>query len=232
MKKSEISLLTIVLLAVCSLTACSPGGYSSEKQNCSSDGEICIHISTVDTFQTVNPVTLKINVTSTEDISDLHVTLRTDYDVKVDGPRNWENYLTATLIEQGYAGWDFSIKAGQTLTFTRVLHYPSHEGWFYVVASAATVGRTLEAVDSFEVLITRDGGYVIRAGTHPPPYTPNVTAAAYGPGTPVPTIILATYPWEKSPSTPTPTLVPVRQTTPTPTTVAPREASPYPPPYP
>jgi hypothetical protein len=232
MKKSGVSHITIVILAVCSLTACSPGGYSSEKQNCSSDGEVCIHISTVDTFQTGNPVTLKIDVTSTKDISDLHVTLRTDYDVKMDGPRNWENYLTATLIEQGYAGWDFSIKAGQTLTFNRVLHYPTHEGWFYIVASVASLGRTLEAVDCFEVLITRDGGYVIRAGTLPPPYTPDVTAAAYGPGTPFPTMILATYPWEKSPSTSTSTPVTARQTTPTPTQFAPLVASPYPPPYP
>jgi hypothetical protein len=232
MKQSEISLLIIVILAVCSLSACSPGGLFSDKQNCSSDGEVCIHITTVDKFQTGNPINLKIEVTSTKDISDLHVTLRTDYDVKVDGPRNWESYLTTTSIEQGYAGWDFAIKAGQTLSFDRVLHYPAHEGWFYVVASVANVGRTIEGVDSFEVLITSDGGYVLRAGTPPPVYTPNITVAAYSPGTPFPTLILATYPWEKPPITATSTPDPARQITPTATQIVDLLESPYPPPYP
>lgn len=232
MKRPCICLITIITLAVWSLTACSPGGSTSKRIHCSQSGEVCIQIITTDSFQPDKSVPIQIQVTSTKDISDLFVTLNTDTEIIVDGPQDWESYISSSLNKPGLANWNFSIKSGQTLNFNRVLHFPSHEGSFVLVASVANLSRSIEGRDSFEALVTHNGGYIIREGTPRPPYTPNVTAAAYGPGTPVPTIILATYPWEKSPSTPTPTPVPVRQTTPTPTTVAPREASPYPPPYP
>jgi len=232
MKQPEICLLTTIILAMCSLTACSLGGSASNQINCSQGGEVCIHIITADSFQSGDSVTIQIQVTSTKDISDLFVTLNTDSEITVEGPQNWESYASSTLNKPGLATWKFSIKAGQTLNFNRVLHFPSHEGSFALVASVANVGRSIEGSDSFEVLITRNGGYIIRAGTPRPPYTPNVTAEAYGPGTPFPTLVLATYPWEQPPPIATSTPVPVRQPTPTPTQVAPLSASPYPDPYP
>jgi hypothetical protein len=236
MKRPEICLLIFAILAISSLTACSPGGSTVSQINCSHGGEICIHIDTPDSFskgtpvQMGTPVTLQIRVTSTKDIPDLHVTLRTDYDVLLDGPQDWENYLLSSFYEPGFAGWDFTIKAGQTLIFKRVLHFPAHEGWFFVVASVANLGRALEGVDKFDVLITKDGGYVLRAGTPIPPYTPNVTLAAYGPGTPFPTLVRATYPWEAATAGPTTTRVPT--IAPTPSGFVPRGGTPYPGPSP
>ena len=232
MKRPCICLLILVTLAMWSLTACSPGGSASNQINCSQDEEVCIHIITADSFQTGDSVTIQIQVNSTKDIPDLFVTLNTDSEITVEGPQNWESYASSTLNKPGLATWNFSIKSGQTLNFNRVLHFPSHEGSFALVASVANLSRSIEGRDSFEVLITRNGGYIIRSGTPRSPYTPNVTAAAYGPGTPFPTFVLATFPWERSPLTTTPTPVPARQTTPTPTQIAPLGASPYPPPYP
>ena len=224
MKWLEIFLLVLVILATCFLTSCSQGGSAYGKMNCSPGGEVCITISTVQSFSVSGPVALKITVTSSKDISDLLVSLNTSTEVTVDGPQYWENYLSYTLIERGMAVWKFAIKADQLLTFNRVLHFPAKEGWFSINAEVVNFGRTLVGIDSFGVLITRDGGYVLREGTPPPPYTPNATAAAYGPGTPVPTFLSAS----KTPIRPL-----VTSPTPTPSvrfTASSTVLPPYPPP--
>jgi hypothetical protein len=236
MKRPCKCLLILATLVMWSLASCSPGGSASNQINCSQDGEVCIQIITADSFQKGASITLQIQVTSTKDISDLFVTLNTPTEITVEGPQNWESNVSSTLNEAGLATWKFSIKADQTLNFNRVLHFPSHEGSFALVASVANVGRSIEGSDGLEVFITRNGGYIIRSGTPRPPYTPNVTAAAYGPGTPFPTLVLATYPWEAKPSASASTRVPPLVTTLTPTGRAPLVATPtpqgYPPPYP
>ena len=134
-----------------------------------------------------DPVPLKISVTGTKDISDLLITLHTGADITIDGPQTWENYVSSPSIAPGYGYWSFAIKAGQTLTFNRVLHFPSEEGYFDVNAEVSNPGAVLVGTDSFMVLLTKDGGVVAKEGTALPPHTPNITAAYYGPGTPVPT---------------------------------------------
>jgi hypothetical protein len=169
------------------------------------------------------PVKLSIKVTSSKDVSDLNVSLHTSADVTTDGTQSWENYLSQTLIQPGYAIWDFAIKAGQTLTFNRVLHFPADEGHFDISTEVVNVGRTLVGTDSFEVHMTKDGGTVYREGTPIPLYTPDATSAAYGPGTPFPTFLLPT-------NTPSPSLV----TSPTSIQIVPLVATstPLPSPYP
>jgi hypothetical protein len=125
MKWLKICLLILVILALCYLAACSPGGSASGRLHCSKGGEICISLSAVQSFSMGAPVPLQITVSSQKDISDLNVALTIGGDVTVDGPQTWENYLTSSSIIQGIAFWDFGIKAGQSLTFNRVLHYPS-----------------------------------------------------------------------------------------------------------
>jgi len=233
MKRAGIWLLIWMLLATGSLTACSPGGSAHNQPNCSYGSEVCIYVSTVDTFSPSASVALKIKVTSSKEISDLYLRLHTSSEVKVDGPQGWEDYLSYTSIEPGYADWDFAIMAGQTLTFNRVLHFPTQEGWFYVNAEVVNVGRTLVGKDSFGVLITKDGGFVIREGTPLPPYTPDVTAAAYGPGTPVPTLLPPQpFPWEKTSSPATDTPTPPVKSSPTPTELVPLVATSTSNPYP
>ena len=209
MKRPEICLLIFVIIATCSLAACSPGGSTSGQINCSSGGEVCINVSAVEPIHSGDPVPLSIKVTSLKDISDLHVTLQTPAEVTTDGPQNWENYLSQTLIQPGYAGWDFAIKAGQSLTFIRVLHFPARDAYFFIGAEVTTVGRTLVGTDSFYVHMTQNGGKIYRSGTPLPSNIP-ITLPAYGPGTPVPTFLPAsTLPWMTT-SNPTPTqLVPL-----------------------
>jgi hypothetical protein len=192
MKRPEICLLILVIITTCSLASCSPGGSESGQINCSSGEEVCINVSAVEPIHSGDPVPLTIKVTSSKDISDLHVTLQTPAEVTTDDPQNWENYLSHTLVQPGYAGWDFAIKAGQTLTFNRVLHFPAREAYFFIGAEVTTVGRTLVGIDSFTIHMTKDGGKIFREGTSLPPYTPNFTAPAYGPGTPFPTFLLPT----------------------------------------
>jgi hypothetical protein len=226
MKRPVIWLLILAIFATGSFTACSPGESAHNRMNCSTGGEVCIYLSTVDSFSTGDPVALKVKVTSSNEISDIHLRLHTSPEVTVDGPQGWEDFLSYTSIEMGYADWDFAIKAGQTLTFNRVLHFPVKEGWFYVNAEVVNTGRTLVGTDSFGVLITKGDGKVLREGTPPPPYTPNVTAAAYGPGTPVPTALPAQpFPWETTSLPATDTPLPPIKTNPTPTQLVPLVAT-------
>lgn len=219
-KNLQADLSVLVILVLCLLAACSPGGSVSGRINCSYQGEVCITISTVQFFEISSPVPLKITVTSSKDFPDLHVTLVTAAEVIVDGPQTWENFLSSSSIERGVAYWDFPIKAGQPLIFNRVLHFPSRLGYFNVNATVVNTGRIIEAIDSLDVLLSQAGGIVARAGTRLPVISPNVTSAVYGPGTPVPTHISATLPRMKTPSSP------VR------TSVSPLIVSATPPPYP
>jgi hypothetical protein len=229
MKSPEICLAILVILAACFLDACSSGG----SVKCSAGGEVCIGMSTAPAFSMGSPVSLRITVTSSKDIPDLHVTLAKPAEVIMDGPQSWENYLSTSSNDPLFAYWNFAIKAGQTLTFDRVLHFPSHEGLFDIVAEAVNSGRIIEAVDSFSVQITNNGGHIIRAGTPFLPYTPNVTMAIYGPGTPFPKFMIAT-------NTPTPirfaslvaTSTHLTLPYPPPPSITPSSSSATPPPYP
>ena len=191
MKQCSIYLNILAILALCLLVACSTGGSAPGKMNCSNGGEVCVYLNTVQSFAIGSPVNLKITVTSSKDISDLNMTLNTGAEITLDGPQTWEKNITNPTIDRGIAYWNFAIKAGQTLTFTRVLHFSSKEGYHQIVVAVVNTGRIIDAEDEFYVLLTQAGGQVILAGTPLPPHTPNVTSAVYGPGTPVPTFLSA-----------------------------------------
>jgi hypothetical protein len=153
------------------------------------------------------------------------VKLQTPHDVTVDGPGTWENYLLSKSKEPVYATWDVSIKANQTLTFSRVLHFPMIDGEYWVGVSVASVSVEGFGTDSFYVFITNDRGTIVKAGTPIPPLTPLIAATVYGPGTPVPTNSIITNTPIPSPVTnPTSTQFAPLVVTSTPLT------SPYPPP--
>ncbi len=214
----KFSLLIFSTSAMITLASCAQSA-SSSKLHCSDRGEICIQTSMSPTFTANNPIVLTIKVTSSKDLSDLGVTLTTPGDITVDGPQNWESNLSSTYFYPGQAMWTFNIKAGQTLTFNRVLHFISKGGWFSIVTNVSNVGGTIYAVDNFRILLTNNTGNVIREGTPLPPYTTNVTAAAYGPGTPAPTFLLPSI-------TPTPFI----KTSPSSTPFSPLLETSYPPP--
>ncbi len=226
MKKPEFCLLIVIFLIVFYIAACSPGGSISSKTNCSNKGEVCIITSVDEPIRWGEPVNISIQVTSLKDIFNLNVTLHTSAEVTTDGPKSWEKYLTNTIIQPGYAIWNFDIKAGQTLTFKRVLHFPEDEGYYNISAEVINTGGTLIGTDTFTVYMTKYGGTIYREGTSIPLYTPNITSPAYGPGTPFPTFL---YPS----STPVPAIVASStQIIPLATTSIPPMA-PYPsPPYP
>jgi hypothetical protein len=189
MKRPEICFLILVMIASFSLVACSPDGIVSNKMNCSSGGELCITTSVNDTIQFGGPVKLSIKVTSSKDMSDLEVSIHSPSDFTVDGPQGWENFLTYASLQPGYAIWTFDIKAGQTLTFNRVLHFPSKEGYFDIIVVVVNPGGTLIGTDSFTVHMTKNGGVIYGEGTSLPPEVPYVTLPVYGPGTPYPTFL-------------------------------------------
>jgi len=214
----KFSLLIFTISAMITLASCAQSA-SSSNLHCSDRGEVCIQTSMSPTFTANNPIVLTIKVTSSKDLSDLGVTLTTSGDITVDGPQNWESNLSSTLLYPGQAIWSFNIKAGQTLTFNRVLHFLSKGGWFGIVTNVSNVGGTIYAVDNFQVMLTNSIGNVIREGTPDPPYTPNVTLAVYGPGTPAPTFLSASL-------TPTPSI----KINPTSTPYSPLLETSYPPP--
>jgi len=190
MKWLRICLLILVIFAISLLSACSPGGVASRRSNCSQGGEVCVNLSTVKSFAMGDPVPLKITVTSSKDFADLNLTLHIGGGITVDGPQTWEKNISNPTIDRGVAYWNFSIKAGQSLTFTRVLHFPQSEGYFNIDVSVVNTGRIIDAEDYFNVLLTKEnGGQVILEGTPLPPHTPNDTSGVYGPGTPTPTLV-------------------------------------------
>ncbi len=212
------------------ITACTSGVSASNKRNCSAGGEVCINMSAAASFQTDEPVAVKIEVTSLKDISDLQFTLDPGTEVTVEGPQSWEKYLSNPCIGSGYAWWNFTVKAGQTLTFNRVLNFPSKEGYFHILATVANSTRNIVATDSVYVVLWEGVGQVILAGTPLPRHTPNVTSAVFEPGTPTPPSI-------KNPANlSNPTSIPCLSTNLTPTPIVPlvvtstASTPPYPPP--
>ncbi len=224
MKRSMICRLIIVILVGYFVSACSPGVSTSDQPNCSSGGEVCIYLTVAEPIQISKPLNIAIKVTSKKDISDLNVTLHTPSEVTVDGPKNWESNLTFTSIQPGLTSWNFDIKAGQTLTFNRVLHFSQNDGYFYIGAGFIAFNGTLTGIDSFNLQITKGGGVVYREATSIPPYSPNITSAVYGPGTPAPAFLLPSSTPNRTTSINTPT-----QFVPLVATSTPR-TSPYPPP--
>jgi hypothetical protein len=225
-------ILIFALLALCILSFLS--SYLFKSVNCSMGKEVCITIDKVQNFTIGEPMRLNINVTSTKDYSNLHVALQTTHDITVDGPQTWENYLTNSVNKLGLAYWDFSIKAGQTLTFKRVLHIPQEEGYYSILAEVVNTGRSITASESLNILVEHKTVYVAANGTLLPAHTSNATPAAYGPGTPAPTFITAPsiqtpFPTPKPPSTPSSPLLETSYPPPsTPTPSPTSQSSPYP----
>ena len=183
MKWHKIGLVIFFMLAMCFQAACSSGN-TSNPLSCSQGSEVCINTSAGQ--PTGNPVTLIILVTSSKDIPDLNVSLRIPVGATIDGPQTWENYIVSPSVDQWTAYWDFAIHANQTLTFNRVLHFPSGTGAYQIFVEANTKNRIIHAVDEFDIQITNNGSYLIRAGTPYLSYTRRTTNIIYGPGTPVP----------------------------------------------
>jgi hypothetical protein len=94
MKQPWIYLLVLAILATGLLAACSPGGAASGRVNCSYEGEVCVSLSTVKTFAMGDAVPITITVTSSKDISDLHLSLHTGAEITINGPQTWESGLT------------------------------------------------------------------------------------------------------------------------------------------
>ena len=222
MKRPGICLHILVIHALSLLSACSQGGSSDDRRHCSYEGDVCVNLDIVPSFAAGDPVDLVITVTSSKDFSDLHLVMQFNGEVTVDDVVTWEENLRNPTIGNGHAYWNFEMKAGQTLTFTRVLHFPARQQMYSsVYVEVVNPGRLVRARDNFAVVLTKEGGQIYREGTPVPYYTPNVTSAVYGPGTPVPTFITnPTNSWRETPIPPsdfdlTPTLSP---------------APPYPPP--
>jgi hypothetical protein len=216
------------------LTACS----QNESLNCSSGGEICIQTVIASTFPKGQAVPLAITITSKKDFDKIGVSLSVPGEKNVVDAPTWEPFITATYFDQGDASWAFPIKAGQTITFQRTLHFPPHEGIFTVVVTADNVGRTVSAIDHFDVLFNSNGGNVVRSGTPFPPYTFHSTDLLYGPGTsaPIPTNLIL-VPYNQTP-VPQATLTPALPAVPGATRISPlvatatRTLPAYPPPSP
>ena len=190
MKRSGIYLHILVILALSLLSACSQGGSSDDSRHCSYEGEVCVHLDIVPSFAAGDPVDLVITVTSSKDFPDLHLVIQFNGEVTVDDVVTWEENLKNPTIGNGHAYWNFEMKAGQTLTFKRVLHFPAGQQLYSsVYVEVVNPGRRVRARDNFAVVLTKEGGQVFRVGTPVPQYTPNVTSEVFGPGTPVPTFI-------------------------------------------
>lgn len=207
--KAPITLRLLFALAVIFvLAACSQGG-GSNKYKCSQNEEFCIDLQMPDSFSLTDAVPVTLDVTASQDIDYLSVAFQTSSgSVQIDGPETWEEYANDGFIDGNAAIWTFSIKAGETLTFQRNLHFPDRDGNFTVIVSVVTKGRSLEASDVVNIQTKNQRGKVYRSGTKVPPMSPDGTAPSYGPGTPAPTWI--TYPTD----------------TPYPPTEAPDEAAP------
>jgi hypothetical protein len=226
MKRPEICLLILVMIAAYALVACSPSGSAYGPGNCSPGGEVCINASTIQPINQGDPVRVTIKVTSSKDISKLHVILQTPFGVTTDGPQNWESNISDTSIQPTYASWGFAIKAGQTLTFNRVLHLPSSDGEYHIIIQAGS--SSLLISDAFYILQMNGNINVYGAGTPLPTTKYQVDVI-----TSFPTIGLSpTFPSMitilPSAHTPFPTLV----TNPTPTQFVPLVATSTHTPYP
>jgi hypothetical protein len=197
MKKPGICLNILAVLALGFLAACSPGGSTPGRQNCSYGGVVCVSLNMAKTFAMGDPLPLQITVTSSKDFSDLSITLDTGSEITLDGPQSWETFISNPTVEPGVAFWNFSIKAGQTISFNRVLHFPLKEGYFHVIVNVVNTGRIIDAIYNFNVMLEKSGGQIFLSNTPiPNRVLQHPTDAVYGPGTPWPTFVIEpTKPW-------------------------------------
>lgn len=200
MKRLRVYLLILIIFLLGLLPACSQSGSSEDRKHCSYEGEVCVNLDIVPSFAAGDPVNLVIIVTSAKDFPDLHLTLSFNSEITMDSVDSWEDNLRNPSITNGHAFWNFEIKAGQTLTFTRVLHFPITKlAYTHVYVAVVNPGRIVTARDDFAVVLTKEGGQIYREGTPIPRYTPNVTSPVFGPGTPAPTRITdPTNPWRET----------------------------------
>ncbi len=215
MKHPGICLHILVILSLSLLSACSQGGTSEDRKHCSYEGEVCVNLDIAPTFAVGELVKLDITVTSSKDFSDLSLSISYNAEITMDSVDTWEDNLRNSTIGNGVAYWNFEMKAGQTLTFKRVLHFPTRQQMYSsVYVEVVNPGRRVRARDNFAVVLTKEGGQIFRVGTPIPQYTPNVTSEVFGPGTLVPTFITnPTNSWRETPIPPsdfdlTPTLSP------------------------
>lgn len=180
-KNYVVFYLVFALISLPFFASCSLRQPSSDDLNCSNGHEVCISIDKVQPFTMGEPLQLNITVSSINDFSDLHVSLITHGGITVDGPQSWEDYLISSQNQPGMAVWDFPIKTNQPLTFKRILHFPSQEGYYSILTEVVNHDRSIDAVDNLTILLEHKGVHLIRQGTPLPPHTPEKTYPAYGP---------------------------------------------------
>jgi hypothetical protein len=210
--------LLIVLMAL-TLVACSQGGPSFDRGDCS-DG-VCVALRVVEPVQFNAPVVVMITVTSDQDRSGLGLTLYTDaIQATIDGPQGWEsNARKGNVFKNGPsdgAGWSFDAKANVPVPFTRVLHFSDKDQLTEVYVALNVPPRTFVAFAHANIKYSRDGVQVYGMGTPIP-----------GLRTPAPETLPAWIVRPDGTRIPYPTLLPTP-------TFAPRTRPPTPtrPPYP
>lgn len=162
-------LFLIVLVSV-TLVACSQGGGSSGRGDCS-DG-VCVALRVVEPVQFNAPVVVQITVTSDQDRADLGLTLcggGGGSQATIDGPQGWESNARGTLVfkdgSRDCANWSFAAKANVPVQFTRVFRFSDKDQLADVDVALHMPPRSYVAGASAQIRYFREGVRVYGMGT-------------------------------------------------------------------
>ncbi len=170
--KTHFLNVVIVLMAV-TLVACSQGGSSSGRGDCSEG--VCVALRVVEPVQFRAPVVVQITVTSEQDRSDLGLTLcggGGGSEATVEGPQGWESSARGPLVfkdgSRGCANWSFDAKANVPVQFTRVLRFSEKDQLADVDVALHVPPRSYVAFAQATIRYFRDGVQVYGMGTRIP----------------------------------------------------------------
>jgi hypothetical protein len=201
--------LLAYLLLITSLMACSGINNGS----CTPDGDICVKLRVEEPILFGEPVGLVITATSSEDISQLGISLIIwPHTMIVGEATDEEPGIEVWKGESGIA-WKVNIRAGEVLTIRRILYIPAESGEYTIAVHANT--PQLRVIDQLSLYQTDEEIKVYLSGTEIP-FTPG----------PLPTM----NPIQLQTLRALPTSTPLRTLTPIPTNTSTPTSPAYPPP--
>lgn len=152
----------LLLLLLLVLTACAPGRSAGQCTN-----GLCIMIRNVGSIKKDSSVPIEIKIKSDKDQSEVGISMSAQPGITVE---DVTDNTDVTYKDKKAVSWKKKLKAGQEITLTQNVRFPTNGDYLISVVVSDPKGAT--ATDGVVFLITDEGGTAYKHGTPIPERTP------------------------------------------------------------